>query len=38
MKEPAPNAFKELKRVLKYVIDTKDRGLKMEPKFGEVEN
>jgi hypothetical protein len=38
MKEPMPNAFKELKRVLKYIIDTKDRGLKMEPKFGEDKN
>ena len=33
MKEPTPNAFKELKRVLKFVLDTRNKGLKMEPKY-----
>jgi hypothetical protein len=33
MKEATPSALKELKRVLKFVIDTKDYGLKMEPKY-----
>jgi hypothetical protein len=36
MKEATPNALKELKRVLKFVIDTKDFGLKMEPKDGDL--
>ena len=31
MKEATPNALKELKRVLKFVIDTKDYGFKLEP-------
>ena len=35
MKEATPSAMKELKRVLKFVIDTKDYGLKLEPKMGE---
>jgi len=38
MKEPTPSAFKEMKRVLKYVIDTKEKGLKMEPKTGDEGN
>ena len=31
MQEPTPGAFKELKRVLKFVVDTKYEGLKLEP-------
>ena len=31
MDKPTPYAMKELKRVIKYVIDTKDYGLKMHP-------
>ena len=30
-------AFKELKRVIKFVLDTKEYGLKIEPKIGEDE-
>ena len=30
--------LKELKRVLKYVLDTKDFGLKIEPKVDELTN
>ena len=38
MKEATPGALKELKRVLKYVIDTKDIGLKLAPEItGKVE-
>ena len=33
MDEPTPAAMKELKRVMKYVIDTKNYGLKMSPKM-----
>ena len=33
MKEATPSAMKELKRVLKYVIDTQENGLKLEPKY-----
>ena len=33
MQGPTPNAFKQMKRVLKFVIDTKDYGLRMEPKL-----
>jgi histone deacetylase 1/2 len=29
----SPAAFKELKRVIKFVLDTKTYGLKLEPKF-----
>ena len=32
MNNPTPAATKELKRVIKYVLDTSDYGLKMEPK------
>ena len=38
MQEPTPGAFKELKRVLKFVVDTKYKGLKLEPKFDEATN
>ena len=31
MDKPTPAAMKELKRVIKFVIDTKDYGLKIEP-------
>ena len=31
MDNPTPNAMKELKRAVKYVIDTKDQGLKINP-------
>ena len=36
----APNeaAFKEMKRVLKYTIDTKNLALRMEPKLDEIGN
>ena len=33
MDKPTPSAMKELKRVMKYVIDTKNYGLKMSPKM-----
>jgi len=32
MDNPTPGAMKELKRVIKYVIDTKEYGLKLHPK------
>ena len=32
MDKPTPAAMKEMKRVIKYVLDTKDYGLKMHPK------
>ena len=38
MQEPTPGAFNELKRVLKFVVDTKYKGLKLEPKFDEATN
>ena len=28
------SAFKEMKRVIKFVLDTKTKGLKLEPIFG----
>ena len=31
-------AFKEMKRLIKYVLDTKEYGLKIEPKIGSKEN
>jgi hypothetical protein len=31
MKEATPDAMKELKQVVKYVLSTKNLGLKMEP-------
>ena len=31
-------AYKEMKRVVKYVIDTKDRGLRIEPRLNERNN
>ena len=37
MDKANPNAFKELKRVIKFVIDSKDKGLKIEPKKPERE-
>ena len=33
MDKPTSAAMKELKRVMKYVIDTKNYGLKMSPKM-----
>ena len=33
MKEATPDAMKELKRVIKFVLNTKDFGLKLEPKL-----
>ena len=33
MKEATPDAMKELKRVIKFVLSTKGFGLKMEPKL-----
>jgi len=35
MKEATPGALKELKRVLKFAVDTKDFGLKLAPVKGE---
>ena len=31
-------AFKEMKRLIKYVLDTKEYGLKIEPKIGSKED
>jgi hypothetical protein len=33
MKEVTPDVMKELKRVIKFVLSTRDYGLKMEPKL-----
>ena len=38
MQTPTPNAFKELKRVLKFVIDKKNLGLRMEPTIDKSQN
>lgn len=38
MKEATWNALKELKRILKYVVDTRDLGLKLQPKGGNMAN
>ena len=32
------DAMNEMKRIIKFIIDTKDIGLKFEPKFNESEN